>query len=140
MTFPGVSSIFALRFGIDQSSAMTKATAVTVPVDGFPAVDGDAITMPFDGAIVGVALDTESGGSEDNELTAQPTIDGVEISGVATTAGSGKHACASFDPSLYPVKAGEKVGAEIISNGSTGTPTPDETVVTVFIQVGQSQT
>jgi hypothetical protein len=140
MDYAGVSSIFALRFGIDQSSAMTKAEAVTVPIDGFPTVDGDAVTMPFDGAIVGVALDTESGGSEGNELTAQPTIDGVEIAGVTTTVGDGKHAYASFDPSLYPVKAGEKVGAEIISNGSTGTPTPNETVVTVFVQVGQSQT
>ena len=140
MAFQGVSSILALRFGIDQSSAMTKETAVTVPIDGFPTVDGDGVTMPFDGAIVGVAVDTESGGSEGNELTAQPTIDGVEIAGVATTVGSGKHAYASFDPSLYPVTAGEKVGAEIISNGTTGTPTPDETVVTVFVQVGQSQT
>ena len=140
MAFQGVSSILALRFGIDQSSAMVKDTAVTVPIDGFPAVDGDAVTMPFDGAIVGVAIDTESGGSEGNELTAQPTIDGAEIAGVATTVGSGKHAYVSFDPSLYPVKTGEKVGAEIISNGSTGTPTPDETVVTVFVQVGQSQT
>jgi len=140
MAFQGVSSIFALRFGIDQSSAMTKGAAVTVPIDGFPAVDGDAVTMPFDGAIIGVAVDTESGGSEGNELTAQPTIDGVEIAGVATTVGSGKHAYTSFDPSLYPVKAGEKVGAEIISNGATGTPTPDETVVTVFVQIGQSQT
>ena len=140
MAFQGVSSILALRFGIDQSSAMTKETAVTVPVDGFPTVDGDGITMPFDGAIVGVALDTESGGSADNELTAQPTIDGAEIAGVATTVADGKHAYAGFDPSLYPVQAGEKVGAEIISNGSTGTPTPNETVVTVFVQVGQSQT
>ena len=140
MAFQGVSSIFALRFGIDQSSAMVKDTAVTVPINGFPTVDGDAVTMPFDGAIVGVALDTESGGSEGNELTAQPTIDGAEIAGVATTAGSGKHAYASFDPSLYPVEAGEKVGAEIISSGSTGTPTPNEMVVTVFVQVGQSQT
>jgi len=140
MAFQGVSSIFALRFGIDQSSAMVKDTAVTVPIDGFPAVDGDAVTMPFEGAVVGVAVDTKSGGLEGNELTAQPTIDGAEIAGVATTVGSGKHAYASFDPSLYPVKAGEKVGAEIISNGSTGTPTPDETVVAVFIQVGQSQT
>jgi len=140
MAFQGVSSIFALRFGIDQSSAMVKDTAVTVPIDGFPAVDGDAVTMPFEGAIVGVALDTESGGSEGNEVTAQPTIDGAEIAGVVTTVGTGKHAYASFDPSLYPVKAGEKVGAEIISNGSTGTPTSNETVVTVFIQVGQSQT
>jgi len=140
MAFQGVSSIFALRFGIDQSSAMVKDTAVTVPIDGFPAVDGDAVTMPFEGAVVGVAVDTESGGLEGNELTAQPTIDGAEIAGVATTVGDGKHAYASFDPSLYPVKPGEKVGAEIISNGSTGTPTPDETVVAVFIQVGQSQT
>jgi len=140
MTFQGVSSIFALRFGIDQSSAMVKATAVTVPINGFPTVDGDAITMPFNGAIVGVAIDSESGGLADNELTAQPTIDGTAIAGVATTVGSGKHAYASFDPALYSVEAGEKIGAEIISNGSTGTPTPDETVVTVFVQVGQSQT
>lgn len=140
MTFQGVSSILALRFGIDQATAMTKGTAVTVPIDGFPAVDGDGITMPFDGAIVGVALDTESGGSADNEVTAQPTVDGAEMAGVVTTTGTGKHAYASFDPSLYPVQAGEKIGAEIISNGATGTPTPNETVVTVFIQVGQSQT
>ena len=140
MAYEGVSSIFALRFGIDQSSAMTKVTAVTVPIDGFTAVDSDGVIMPFDGAIVGVALDTESGGSENNELTAQPTIDGAEIAGVATTVGAGKHAYASFDPALYSVAAGEKIGAEIISNGSTGTPTPNETVVTVFVQVGQSQT
>jgi len=140
MAFQGVSSIFALRFGVDQSSAMTKETAVTVPVDGFPAVDGDGITIPFDGAVVGVALDSESGGSADNELTAQTTIEGTAIAGVATTVADGKHAYVSLDPSLYPVQAGEKVGAEIISNGATGTPTPDETVVTVFVQVGQSQT
>ncbi len=140
MAYEGVSSIFALRFGIDQATAMVKDTAVTVPVDDFSAVDGDAITIPFDGAIVGVALDTESGGSEDSEVTAQPTINGAEIAGVATTVGTGKHAYASFDPSLYPVEAGQRVGAEIISTGSTGTPTPDETVVTVFVQVGQSQT
>ncbi len=139
MAYEGVSSIFALRFGIDQSSAMTKDVAVTVPIDGFPAVDSDGVIMPFDGAIVGVALDTESGGSAGNELTAQPTIDGVEIAGVALTAASGKHAYASFTPDLYSVAAGQKIGAEIISNGSTGTPTPDETVVTVFVQVGQSQ-
>lgn len=140
MAYEGVSSIFTLRFGIDQSSAMSKETAVTVPIDGFPTMDGDGVVMPFDGAIVGVALDTESGGSEDNELTAQPTIDGTEIAGVATTVAAGKHAYASFSPDLYPVQAGQQVGAEIISNGSTGTPTPDETVVTVFVQVGQSQT
>lgn len=140
MAYEGVSSIFALRFGIDQSSAMTKGVAVTVPIDGFPAADGDGVIMPFDGAIVGVALDTESGGSEGSELTAQPTIDGAEIAGVATTVATGKHAYASFTPDLYPVTAGQKIGAEIISNGSTGTPTPNETVVTVFVQVGQSQT
>jgi len=140
MAYEGVSSIFALRFGIDQAAAMVKDTAVTVPIDGFPTVDGDAITIPFDGAIVGVALDTESGGAGDSEVTAQPTIDGAEIAGVATTVGTGKHAHASFGPSLYPVKAGQTVGAEIISTGSTGTPTPNETVVTVFVQVGQSQT
>ena len=70
MPYEGVSSIFALRFGIDQSAAMTKGTEVTVPIDGFPAVDGDGVIMPFGGAVVGVALDTESGGSEGNELTA----------------------------------------------------------------------
>ena len=76
----------------------------------------------------------------DKVTVGTPTIEGAEIAGVATTAGTGKHAYASFDPSLYPVSAGEKVGAEIISTGSTGTPTPDETVVTVFVQIGQSQT
>jgi len=113
MAFQGVSSIFALRFGIDQSSAMVKDTAVTVPIDGFPAVDGDAVTMPFEGAVVGVAVDTESGGLEGNELTAQPTIDGAEIAGVATTVGDGKHAYASFDPSLYPVKPGKRSGLRL---------------------------
>ncbi len=43
MAYEGVSSIFALRFGIDQSSAMTKGAAVTVPIDGFPAVDGNGV-------------------------------------------------------------------------------------------------
>ena len=43
MAYEGVSSIFALRFGVDQATAMVKDTAVTVPIDGFPTVEGDAI-------------------------------------------------------------------------------------------------
>ncbi len=140
MAYAGLSSIFALRFGFDQATAMTKNTAVTVPIDGFPGVDGDGVIMPFAGAIVGVALDHESAPGTDNNLKAQPTINGAEIAGVCESGVSDKHSYASFSPDLYPVAVGDKISAEIISDAATGTPTPNETVVTVFIQVGQSQT
>lgn len=139
--YKGVSCIVALQFHIDQSSAMTQNLHVTVPIDAESAnVDGDAITMPFDGAIVGISLDTETAGATDNLMKAYATIGGAEIDGYAIQTNGSKHCYVRYDPTLYEVSAGDLIGAEIVSDGSTGTPTPNMTVVTVYIQIGRSLT
>lgn len=143
--YKGVSCILPLRFEASQDALTaggptSNTVAMTISAEG-AAIDGDAITMPFDGAIVGIAIEIE-GMNAGESISAQPTIDAVEIGGnVTTVVGvAGLHAYATFMPDAYPVARGEVVGAEIYSTTGVTTTDPADTVVTVFVQIGGSGT
>ena len=143
--YKGVSCIMPLRFEATQNALTSggptsNQVVMTISAES-GASDGDAITMPFDGAIVGIAIEIE-GMNANESISAQPTIDGVEISGnVTTVVGvAGLHAYATFMPDAYPVERGEEIGAEIYSTTGVTTTDPADTVVTVFVQIGSSNT
>ena len=141
--YRGVSCILPIRFerthaGITAGSTTSNTVVMTISLESAD-IDGDAITMPFDGSIVGVSIEVE-GMPASESISAQPLIDGVEIGGNVTTAIEVQHAYATFMPDSYPVERGEKVGAEVYSTTGVTSTDPADTVVTVFVQVGSSNT
>lgn len=93
------------------------------------------VTMPFDGHIVGISVDTTSAASA-GSLIVSPTINGSVVSAASQTVTTQTSAHAKFGRYDHTILAGEKLGVKITTNGAwDGTSSDLFVVVYVLVQM-----
>ena len=133
-----VSGLIQLDFWIDQSSNLTTATPVDLPLAGD--TYHKKVKMPQDGCLRAVLARCETTPNTDNpSLVCSMTIGGVEsTNGHADIAVGSTGQNATFANGEVTFDAGDEVGASIMQTGGTIDDAVDEVHVTLILQLGRS--
>jgi hypothetical protein len=88
----------------------------------------DGVSMPFPGAIVGMAIDL-SGALSAGQLTVGATVDGTELADTTQTITTATAVVKKFPRNDFKFVAGQKLGVEITTNSAIDPETADLAVV-----------
>jgi len=134
--YKGVSGIMAFVFYKDVSDTGTADTDLDIFLAGGFADDDGRPVMAFDGAVVGMSCQHHVAVGSGHAGLVKVTRGTTDLCSESLVAAADTAQYHRYDPSLYPVSAGDMLKVSVQSdqaNDDFG-----ETTVVVYVQVGQS--